>query len=512
MPYSPPLVYLVGAGPGHPGLVTVRAVECLARADVVIYDRLVPSHLLDHVPTKAERVCLTELADRHVDRAPKVLAQMIAAARLGKCVVRLKGGDPLVFGRGGEEAQALHEAGIPFEIVPGLTSGLAAAACAGIPVTDRQLSSAVALVTGHEDPSKPGRAIDWAALARFPGTLVIYMGLSRLPQIVASLLVHGMDGDTPAVIIQQGATGEQRTLESTLAGLPEAVAAARFQSPSIIIIGRVVSLRRKLQWFERRPLFGKHVLVTRPRSQAEELTRRLEELGAVCHLLPTVVIREPSDWSEVDRALRGLSQFQWLVFTSSNGVRTLLRRLAELELDLRALGHLKIAAIGPGTAEALRTFHLNADLVPSEFHSESLAAALKGLVAGQRVLLARADRGRELLRQELEAVANVEQVAVYLQVDAVLEGESAFQDLLRGQIEYVTLTSSNIARSLLRALDEPTLTRIRAGAVRLVSISPVTSAAIRGFGVPVAAEAAEYTTEGVVQALLRLVDGERKAG
>jgi len=506
-----PVVYpvaLVGAGPGNPGLLTLRAVELLSRADLILYDRLVPVRLLDHAPDSARRIAVDALHGKHPERWQEVYQLMIDAARQGRRVVRLKGGDPFVFGRGGDEAEALRQAGVPFEVVPGVTAALGASAFAGIPLTHRQHVSAVAFVTGHENPDKTDSFLDWAELARFPGTLVVYMGMGRLADIVEQLIVHGKPADTPAAVVHWATTGRQRTVTAPLRDLPAAVQQAGMKAPSLIIIGSVVSLRAELAWFEERPLLGRRILVTRPRHQASEMIARLEELGAVVSQLPAVEIREPADWTPVDRALTQLSTYQWLVFTSANGVDALIRRLRHLGRDLRALGSLRLAVIGPATADALRRYHLELDLIPSRFDSESLAAALREHVAGQRVLLVRADRGREILREQLADVAEVEQVAVYAQVDATEPGSVVLDALRRGEIDYVTLTSSNIARSLVRALDEESLQRIRSGAVQLVSISPVTSTTIRELGLPVAAEAREYTTAGVVQVLLDLASQE----
>jgi uroporphyrinogen III methyltransferase/synthase len=498
------MVYLVGAGPGCPSLLTVRAVECLARAELVVYDKLVPPRLLEYAPATAARVCVTELGDCHSQRHPHVHRALIEAAGAGKCVVRLKGGDPFLFGRGGEEAEALRQAGVPFEVVPGVTAGLAAAACAGIPLTHRLHASAVALVTGHENPHKPHSAVDWSVLARFPGTLVVYMGVSHLARIARLLQENGKPPDTPAAVIQWGTTGEQQTVAAPLADLPAAVQAAGLAAPAIIVVGPVVDLRRRLAWFEQRPLFGKRVVVTRPRGQAGDLVRRLEELGAVTHLLPVLDILPPPDWSAVDRCLAGLAEYDWLVFTSANGVHALLGRLRAIGRDLRALGPVRLAAIGPATAEALRGYHLEPDLVPPAYRSEELAAALKERVGGGGVLLARADRGRELLREELAKVARVDQVAVYSQADAAQADPAVLDCLRRGEIDYVTLTSANVARSFARLLDEPCRRRILSGETALVTISPVTSAAVRELGLPVGAEATTFTAAGLVEALVRL--------
>jgi uroporphyrinogen III methyltransferase/synthase len=497
---SPPRfpVALVGAGPGNPGLLTLRAAECVAQADFILYDRLVPEGLLDHAAETAQLVCVDELPGCHPERAAHIHQTMIDAAREGRRVVRLKGGDPLIFGRGGEEADALRAAGMEYEIVPGVTAALGAAAYAGMPLTDRRYASAVAFVTGHHPTGDHG-ALDWAALARFPGTLVFYMGAAQLPNIAARLIEHGLSADTPAAAVQWATTGRQRTAAAPLAGLADAVQQAGLKAPAVVVVGAAAAQHERLTWFERLPLFGKRVLVTRPRGQARDMVRRLEALGAVVYQLPAVEVREPDDWGPVDRALADLPRYQWVVFTSANGVHYFLRRLRVGGRDVRALGGVRLAVIGPATADALRAYYLEPDLVPPEYRSESLAAALRDRVAGQRVLLARADRGRDLLREELKAVAEVEQVAVYSQVDAVEMDLELLEKVSHGKIDFITLTSSKIAESLVRMLDPAARQRIRAGEVRLVSISPVTSAAVRKLGLPVAAEAKEYTTEKVVE-------------
>jgi uroporphyrinogen III methyltransferase / synthase len=504
-PAETPLVALVGAGPGNPGLLTLRAVECLSRADLILHDRLVPVRLLDHAPTTAQRICVDALHGSYPERWAEIYQIMIDAARQGRRVVRLKGGDPFLFGRGGDEALALRQAGVPYEVVPGVTAALGAGAFAGIPLTHRQHVSAVAFITGHEKPDKTDSFLDWPALARFPGTLVVYMGMARLAHLVQTLMDHGKAPETPAAAIHWATTGRQRTVTATLGELPATVQQAGLKAPTLVIIGSVVSLRTELAWFETRPLLGKRILVTRPRHQAGELVRRLEDLGAVVSSLPAVEIREPTDWAPVDRALAKLSFYHWLVFTSANGVDALMRRLLQTGRDLRALGSLRLAVIGPATADALRRYHLEPDLIPPVYDSENLAAALKEQAAAQRVLLARADRGRDVLRQQLASVAEVEQIAVYSQVDALEPAADVLEALRLGQIDFITLTSSNIARSLYRVLDEESLHFLRSGIVQLVSISPVTSAAIREVGLSVAGEATEFTSEGIVEALLALV-------
>lgn len=396
-----PRVFLVGAGPGNPGLLTLRAAEVLARADLVLHDQLVPERLLDFAAPTARRMCVRDLPGKHPDKYPHIHELLIATAKAGKTAVRLKGGDPQIFGRGGEEAEHLRAAGVPYEIIPGVTAALAAGAFLEIPLTHRSYSSALALVTGHELPEKPGNRLDWKAIAAFPGTLAIYMGIARLPVIVAELLKHGKPPDTPAAIVERASTGEQRTVNGRLSELEELRRRGGLEAPGLILIGEAVAHRPEHSWWEKRPLFGQRVLVTRPAHQANDLSRKLEELGAVVFRLPTVEIREPADLAPLDRALEQLrnGEWDWLVFTSANGVHALLRRLEALGRDLRDLGRVKLAAIGPKTADALREYRLRADVVrEANFSSEGLAESLKPHVAHQRVLLARASRGRNVAK------------------------------------------------------------------------------------------------------------------
>jgi uroporphyrinogen III methyltransferase/synthase len=509
-----PRVFLVGAGPGSPGLLTVRAAEVLARADLVVHDQLVPARLLELAPPTARKVCVRDLPGQHPDKYPHIHELLIESARAGQTVVRLKGGDPLIFGRGGEEAEALRGAGIDYEIVPGVTAALAAGAFLEIPLTHRHHASALALVTGHEMPNKPGNRLDWKALAAFPGTLAIYMGIARLPVIVDELIRHGKSPDTPAAIVERVSWGEQRSVYSRLADLEETRRNAGLEAPGLILIGEAVAQRSPRAWFESRPLFGQRVLVTRPTHQAEGMVRKLEALGAVVSRLSAVEIREPADLGPLDRALDQLrsGEWDWLVFTSANGVHALLRRLDGLGRDVRDLGTVQIAAIGPKTALALREYRLRADVVPkSEFSSEGLARALGPLVEGKRVLLARANRGRDLIHRELaRTAARVEQVTVYDQIDAV-EADPSFLDALRrGEIRFVTLPSSNIARGVLSSVDEIIRGRIERGEIHLIAISPETGKSIRELGYPVAAEAKVFTEEGLIDAVVELAAREKR--
>ncbi len=416
-------------------------------------------------------------------------------------MVRLKGGDPFVFGRGGEEAEHLRLEGVPFVVVPGVTAGVGVPAYAGIPVTHRDASSAVAFVTGHNDPEVDER-LDWKALAAFPGTLVIYMGVTRLAAICRVLLRHGRPASTPAAMIQSGTLTRQRTVAGTLGDLPTLVAEAGLGAPAMVVVGEVVARRPALSWFEGRPLFGRTIVVTRPEGESDRSASTLEALGAEVLVAPTVAIRPVDDHGPLDRAIGRLAEFDWLVFTSLNGVTHFLDRLAALGRDLRALGHLKLAAIGPTTAEALARYRLRADLVPEEYRSEGLAEGLIREASGRRILLARADRGRSLLRDELERVAHVEQVAVYRNVDAESLPAEVSRRIEAGSIDWITLTSSAIVARLHAMLSEPARARV-GRTVRLASISPVTTEAAHRVGWDVVAEAGEFTWDGLVAAIVR---------
>ena len=487
------MVYLVGAGPGDPGLLTRRGFEILTTAEVVVYDHLASPRLLDIAPPSALRISAGKTIGHCTLSQGQINDVLAEQARLGRRVVRLKGGDPYVFGRGAEEAEHLRRLGIPFLVVPGVTAALGATSYAGIPVTHRDTASAVAFVTGHaqggEPPDQPSR-LDWSALARFPGTLVIYMGVTRLASLCRTLIAEGKDPETPAAMIQSGTLSRQRTVVATLASLPERASEAAIGPPALLVVGAVVEHRADLAWFEDRPLFGQRIVVTRPGDESDRSAEVLEALGAEILIAPTVRILPVGDFGPLDRALDRIGSFDWLVFTSGNGVRHFLDRLEARGRDLRALGHVQLAAIGPATAEALARYHLKADLVPDSYRSEALAGALLGRVAGKRVLLARADRGRTILKDELERVAEVEQVPTYRNVDVEALPPDVLDRIVEGSVDWITLTSSAIAERLFALL--PDEARGRLGrSIRLASISPVTSAAVARLGGSVAAEASD---------------------
>lgn len=496
-------VFLVGAGPGDPGLITVKGCECLRQADLVLYDGLVNPLLLAHTQAEAVRTCRRAGSSGSLLPQEEINARLIAAARAGQTVVRLKGGDPFVFGRGGEEAAALAAAGIPFEVVPGVTAAVATSAYAGISLTHRDFASAVAFVTGHEDPDKPGSSLDYAALARFPGTLVFYMGLHRLSTIVEALLRHGKSPATPAAIVCRGTTPAQRTVVASLEALPTAARDAMLHAPSTIIVGECVRQREQIAWFENKPLFGLRIGIARPRAQCGPTAARLLELGAQPVLMPAIEILPPEDWGEVDSVLHQLDEFDWIVFTSVNGVQAFFGRLWEAGRDLRALGRAQLAAIGKGTAEALVDFHVRADLVPESFCAEALADALRPHVARRRVLWPRASRGRDVLSHELKAAkADLRELVVYRNVDVEAFEPAVIAALEAGEIDWIGLSSPSIVRGVARLLPAGATTHL-GNRLKLASISPVTTAAARECHLPISAEADESTWEGIVQAIAK---------
>ncbi len=488
------IVYLVGAGPGDPGLMTRRSLELIASADAILYDRLIPAGALDGARPDAEL--------RYVGKEPGAAALsqeetnelLVELGRAGRRVVRLKGGDPFVFGRGGEEAEALAAAGVAFEVVPGVTAGVAAAAYAGIPVTHREAASAVAFVTGHEDPDKPGSALDWGALARFPGTLVFYMGIRQLPLIAERLTAAGRDPGEPAAVVERGTHPGQRTIVDTLGGIAARVQAEEIRPPAITLVGAVAELRDTIAWLERRPLHGEVVAVTRARAQASGLAERLRELGAEVVETPAIRIEPRPVEGELLEAVERIGEYALVCFTSPNGVRLFFEALASTGRDARALADATVAAIGPGTAAALLEHGIRADVVPERFVAEALVEALEPVeVDGRRVLVARAAEARSVLPDALrERGAVVDDVALYETVAEPLT-EAQLAGLERAT--YVTFTSSSTVRFLLDSGARPP-----AGA-RIVSIGPVTSATAEERGLTVDVVAERHDIDGLVDAL-----------
>ena len=490
-------VYLVGGGPGDPGLLTLRGAECLRRADVVLYDYLVNPRILAHAPKQAERICLGRHGRDHLPSQDEIDRMLIDHAQRGRQVVRLKGGDPGVFAHVAEEVAALVAAGVPYEIVPGITAATAAASYTGIPITHAEAASAVAFITGQERPGKEAPALDYAALARFPGTLVFYMGVTSASHWTTTLILDGKPAETPAAIVHRCSCPDQQVIRCTLGTVADEIERRRLRPPAVIIVGKVVELAAETSWFAARQLSGTTILVTRAEEQADALGERLAELGAAVIYQPAIDIGPPADWAPLDRALDEITSYDWLVFSSANGVRYFCDRLRERGMDLRALTGVKLAAIGPATAEALAQYHLRADLVPGEYRAEVLADSLAAGAGGKRFLLVRASRGRELLAEELErAGAKVEQVVAYTSTDVTSLEEDVARALEEGRITWVTVTSSAIARSLAMLLGE------HFRRVRLASISPVTSQTLHELGAEPAVEAQTYTMEGLAAAIV----------
>ena len=481
-------VYLVGAGPGDAGLLTARALALIAAADVIVHDRLIPTEALQHARADATVIYAGKEGGGPSMAQGEIEQALLAHGRTASVVVRLKGGDPFVFGRGGEEAEALRAAGIPYEVVPGVTAGVAASAYAGIPVTHRDAASAVAFVTGHEDPAKPEQSLDWTALAAFPGTLVVYMGVRQLDAIATGLRQAGRDAAEPAAVIERGTLPEQRVVTGTLATIAAAASERRIKAPAIAIFGQVAGLRDQLQWFERRPLHGIKVAVTRARAQASGLAARLASLGAAVIEAPAIRI------APRDGVAPELDGYDLVCFTSPNGVRLLFDRLAAAGRDARALAAARVAAIGPGTAAALRDHGVIADLVPERFVAEGLVETLAE-VPVRRALIARAAEARDVLPEALrERGAEVDVVSLYETVAEPL-GDEQLQAIEAA--DYVTFTSSSTVGFFLDAAGD----RL-SPSTRLVSIGPVTSATLRERGLEPAVEATRHDIDGLVQALV----------
>ncbi|HWH43381.1 MAG TPA: uroporphyrinogen-III C-methyltransferase [Thermoleophilaceae bacterium] len=497
MAARPGTVYLVGAGPGDPGLMTLRSLELIGSADAILHDRLIPDGALDGARPDAEVRYVGKAPGAHATGQDEINAQLVELARSGCSVVRLKGGDPFVFGRGGEEAEALAEAGIPFEVVPGVTAGVAAPAYAGIPVTHRDEASAVAFVTGHEDPDKPESALDWEALARFPGTLVLYMGVRNLPRVTEHLIAAGRPAGEAAAVVRRGTWPDQRTVLATLGTIAETAEREGITAPAITVIGGAAGLREALAWVERRPLAGRSVVVTRARAQASTLASRLSALGARVIEAPAIRIEPRPVEGALAQALDEITDFSLVCLTSPNGAALLMDALGERGLDARALAGATVAAIGPGTAAELLSRGVRADVVPPRSIAESLVEALADTpVEGRRVLIARAAEARDVLPAALaERGARVEVVPLY---DTVAERLDPDALAAVGEAGFVTFTSSSTVRFFLEAIAPASLP----ATARVVSIGPVTSATARELGLEVAVEAERHDIDGVVEALL----------
>jgi uroporphyrinogen III methyltransferase/synthase len=500
------IVFLVGAGPGDPGLLTVRARELLESADAIVYDALVPAEIINdagETPSPPELHYVGKRGgDKRSTSQDDISALLVGLARQGKRVVRLKGGDPFVFGRGGEEAQALFEAQVPFEVVPGVTAGIAAPAYAGIPVTHRGRATSVTLVTGHEDPEKGGGQTDWSALAKLAGaggTVVVYMGAKTLPGVVQSLLSGGLDPHVPAAAVSRGTHSGQRTVVATVGTIVEEIARAGATAPMVIVFGWTVLLRDELAWSEQRPLFGRTVVVTRATQQAGTLSRVLREQGARVIEMPATKVAR-LDSAGLRAAIARLQEYQWLVFTSQNAVSVFWEQLLAASRDGRALAGLRVAAVGPGTAGALLERGIIVDVVPERFVAEGLLDAFRERsdLEEANVLYVTAEGARDVLRAGLEELgARVDVVEAYRSVRDGRGARRLRQNLERGGVSFVTVTSASAVKAFVELVGEDA-----ARGARLVSIGPATSAAAREAGLDVVAEAEEATMDSLVRAII----------
>jgi uroporphyrinogen III methyltransferase/synthase len=496
-------VYLIGAGPGDPGLITVKGLECVQKADVVIYDYLANERLLDHRRRDAELIYVGKQGGRHTLPQDEINTLIVTKAKEGKVVARLKGGDPFIFGRGGEEAEACVDSGVPFEVVPGVTAATSVPTYAGIPLTHRDHTASVAFVTGHEDPTKPESRLHWDKLATGIGTLVFFMGMKNLKNIADNLIRHGRSAETPVAAIQWGTRTDQKVVTGTLRDIVSRVKEAQLGPPAIVVVGEVVNLRQKLNWYESKPLFGKRIVVTRSRDQASAFVELLIDRGATPIEFPSIHVVPPQSWKELDAAIDSLERYQWLIFTSANAVSFFFLRLRERGKDIRSLKGVKLCAVGPKTAEALQDHSLTADLIPSEFKAEGVLAALGGeQVRGQRFLIPRARVARELIPERLRALgAEVTVATAYENVRPASDVERIKKLFIEKKIAAVTFTSSSTVNNFIEMVGKSEYKSLIEG-VTVACIGPVTAKTAGEYGMKVDVMPKDYTIPALVDAMV----------
>lgn len=496
------IVYLVGAGPGDPGLITLAGVECLQRAEVVVYDYLANEQLLTYAPASAERIYAGKIGGRHNQDQEEINNLLVEKGRAGKVVVRLKGGDPFVFGRGGEECEALRAAGVPYEVVPGVTAAIGAAAYAGIPLTHRDYTTSVTLVTGHEGKDKEVSGIDWKRLSQGNGTLVFYMGVTTLRRNMQRLQENGRPSSTPVALVRWGTTPGQQVLTGTIADIADIAEKGCFKPPAITIVGEVVNLRDRLRWYDGRTLCGRKILITRAADQAGEFASLLADRGANVIECPTIRLVDPVSWEPLDSALGRLSDYDWLVLTSANGVRTFFQRLETLGLDVRALGKCRVCAVGPKTAELIRAHGVRPDLIPTDYKAEGVVAEFERMeMTGRRVLFPRADGAREVVPRSLEQMgARVDSPIAYRNILPERLPPEALFALERRSVDCITFTSSSTVQNLANMLGGDRMLDMLKG-VAVASIGPITSKTCRAVGLKVDIEPAEYTLAALTDAI-----------
>jgi len=496
-------VYLVGAGPGDPGLITVKGLECIQQADVIIYDYLAHPSLLQHAKADAEIIYVGKKGGDHTLSQDEINKLIVDKATKKLTVTRLKGGDPFIFGRGAEEAEVLKNNGIYFEIVPGVTSAIAAPAYAGIPLTHRKLTSTLAFVTGHEDPTKDDSSIDWASLARGIGTIVFLMGVKNLPQITNQLIKHGMSPETPAALVRWGTTAKQVTITGTIDTIVEKATSSKIKPPAIFVVGHVVNLRESLLWFENRPLMGKRIVVTRAREQASEFVKLLSDLGAECLEYPTIKMVPSDNVDHLDKAIENISTYDWLVFTSVNGVAYFFERLFKNGKDVRALNHLRTATIGPATAKRLLGFGIKSDIIPKTYRAESIIESFENIdVKGKKILLPRAKEARPILPVELNKMgAAVDEVTAYCTEQVLDNIDALLSQLENNEVDLITFTSSSTVKNFKNLLPEKKIDTLMEN-ITVASIGPITSETAKNLGFNVHITAESYTIQGLCQAIL----------
>lgn len=496
------MVYLVGAGPGDPRLITVKGLDCIKKADVIIYDYLVNVDLLRSAKPNTERIYVGKQGGAHTLEQDDINKLLVKKAQEDKIVTRLKGGDPYVFGRGGEEAIVLYENNVPFEVVPGITAAIATPNYAGIPVTHRDCTSTFGLITGHEDPTKNESSIDWSKISTGIGTLAFYMGIKNLPYITEQLIKHGRSKDTPVAVIRWGTTTRQKTVTGTLGTIVQM--AKDIRPPAITIVGEVVKLRDQLNWFEKKPLFGKTIVVTRSREQASEFADQLYEYGAQVIEFPTIEIAKPDTIQPLDEAINNIQSYNWLVFTSINGVDSFFQRLFELGKDIRDLKGLKLCAIGPATESGIEKYHIKVDCRPPKFVAESVVEELRKVtpIKGEKFLLPRADIARSFLPEELQKLGGkVTDLVAYKTVMAQPKDINLVDKMKNGEVDIVTFTSSSTVRNFIQIIGEQNISLLD-GRVRFASIGPITTQTAEEMGLHVTIKSDEYTIPGLVNAIL----------
>lgn len=496
------IVYLVGAGPGDPGLLTLKGRRCIERADVLVYDHLVNDKLLDFAKEGAEKIYVGKIAGKHSMPQEKINSLLVSKAKEGKVVVRLKGGDPFIFGRGGEEAMELSDNGIPFEVVPGVSAATSVPAYAGIPLTHRDFNSSIAIITGHEDISKGGSKVEWKGISKYIENLIFFMGVKNLPNIVKNLIDNGRNPDTPIAVIRWGTTPLQETVVGKLSDIVGRVKERGIKPPAIIVVGGVIALRDRINWFEKKPLFGKKIFITRQKAQAEDFVRLIEDAGAIPVEFPVIETVPPDSWDALDNSIKKLGGYDWIIFTSANGVRFFMERLKFNEKDIRELKGIKICAIGSKTASSVESIGIKVDIMPDEYIAEGvIKEMLKIGIKGKKILLPRAAVARDILPQEIEKMgAKIDVVDAYKTIKPVERMDEIKKMLRNGKLDVITFTSSSTVKNFMSYFDDTEKEMIKD--VLIASIGPITAKTVEEFGFKSTIVADEYTIERFVEKII----------